>query len=41
MLKRFIRILGACQAAWHTKCDDDGVLHFNVFLYNFFFAAKV
>ncbi len=38
--KRFIRILGVCQAAWHTKCDDEVSLHFNVFLYIYFFCCQ-
>ncbi len=30
--KRCIRIVGVRQAAWHTKCDDEVLLHFNAFL---------
>ncbi len=35
--KRCIRILGVHQAAWHTRCDDKVLLHFNVF---FFFLSS-
>ncbi len=27
--KRCIQILGVCQVAWHTKCDDEVSLHFH------------
>ncbi len=32
--KRCIRILGVPQAAWHTRCDDEVSLHFNVFFFS-------
>ncbi len=32
-IKIRIRILGVHQAAWHTKCDDEVLSHFNAFFF--------
>ncbi len=32
-IKICIRILGVHQTAWHTKCDDEVLLHFNAFFF--------